>query len=178
MSDQFIISPEPRKKRGKLLPALCNLLGTFILIAAIASCLPVVVPRFMGYEVYHVISGSMEPEIPVGSIVYVEAVRPEDIAVGTVIAFQSGDSVITHRVVENHLVEGEFTTKGDANAGEDMNSVDYDNVIGRVARHYPVLGALMELYTSTIGKIYIILFAACGAMLNLLASRIRDNRRV
>ena len=64
---------------GKLIPALCNLLGTLILILVIASCLPLTVPRLFGYEIYEVVSGSMEPEIPVGSVIYVAAVQPEDI---------------------------------------------------------------------------------------------------
>ncbi len=56
---------------GKLIPALCNLLGTLILVLVIASCLPLTVPRLFGYEIYEVVSGSMEPEIPVGSVIYV-----------------------------------------------------------------------------------------------------------
>ncbi|MCH5191516.1 MAG: signal peptidase I [Oscillospiraceae bacterium] len=162
-----------RHKGGKLLSALCNLLGTLILLAIIASCLLIVVPQFKDYHVYHVVSGSMTPEIPIGSIVYVQSTAPEDIQTDDIIAFRSGDSVITHRVVTNHLVEGEFTTKGDANEVEDANRVDYDELIGKVVRHYPYLGELLVVYSTKIGKIYIILFAACGAMLNILASRIR-----
>lgn len=171
--DEYSISPRSVNKGGKILPAFCNILGTLILIAVIASCLPVTVPKLLGYEIYNVVSGSMAPEIPVGSILYVEAYDPADIQEGDIIAFYSGDSVITHRVVENNVVEGEFITKGDANAAEDMNSVDYDVMIGRVKGHYPYLGGLMAVYTTTMGKVYVICFAACGAMLNLLAGRIR-----
>ena len=168
------MSPEKRNKGGKFLPALCNLLGTLILLAVIASCLPIVVPQLKDYHVYHVISGSMAPEIPIGSIVYVQQTRPEDIVAGDVIAFQSDDgSVITHRVVTNHIVEGTFTTKGDANEVADEDRAHYDDLIGKVVRHYPYLGELLVIYSATIGKIYVVLFAACGAMLNILASRIR-----
>ena len=31
----------------------------------------------------------------------------------------------------------------------------------------------MRVYTSNIGKIYVLAFAACGAMLNMLAGRLR-----
>ena len=171
------MSPETHHKGGKLLPALCNLFGTLILLTVIASCLTIIIPQLNDYHVYHVISGSMTPEIPIGSIVYVQSTAPEDIQPGDVIAFQSGDSVITHRVVINHIVEGEFTTKGDANAVEDENRVDYEELIGKVVRHYPYLGELLVVYSTNIGKIYIILFAACGAMLNILASRLRARRK-
>ena len=171
------LSSGQRDKGGELLPALFNIVGTFILLAVIASCLPIVVPQLMGYQVYNVVSGSMEPEIPVGSVIYVQEAAPETIEEGEVIAFRSEDSVIAHRVVKNQRVEGEIRTKGDANAGEDMHAIAYYAVLGRVVKHYPMLGAVMEIYTSTVGKVYLILFASCGAMMNLLASRIRENRR-
>ena len=127
----------------------------------------------MGYGVYNIVSGSMEPEIPIGSAIYVQSAAPESIQEGDVIAFQSGESVVAHRVVRNQTVEGTFKTKGDANAEEDMNDVDYAALIGRVVAHYPLLGQMLALYTSTVGKAYAACFAACGAMLNMLAGRLR-----
>lgn len=168
----------PEQKGGGFVPALCNVIGTLILLAVIAASLAITVPRFMGYGIYNIVSGSMEPEIPVGSVIYVEEVRPEEIQKREIIAFQSGESVIAHRVMENKVVEGEFTTKGDANAENDMQPVAYDQLIGRVARHYPMLGVMMEVYTSKVGKVYVICFAACGAMFNVLARRIRARRRL
>lgn len=166
------------RKGGGFLPALCNILGTLILLAVLAAVLPATLPRLFGYEIYNVLTGSMEPEIPVGSILYVKAAPPEEIGEGDVIAFNASDAtIVTHRVVKNRLVEGEFVTKGDANAGEDLDTVDYARLIGRVEYHFPVLGGLMSLYTTGVGKAYVVCFAACGAMLNLLGSRIRDNRR-
>ncbi len=163
--------------KKKIIPALCNVLGILILLLVIASCLPVTVPRMMGYEIYNVVSGSMEPELPVGSVIYVSEEEPEEVKDGDIIAFWSKDSVITHRVVENRIVEGEFVTKGDANEAEDMNAVPYDRLIGRVERHIPFLGGVLMLYSSTVGKVYVVCFAACGAMLNLLAGRLRDRAR-
>ena len=152
MSEQT--GPEARqrspKKGGGLVPALCSILGTLILVAAILSVLPATVPRYMGYEIYNVLSGSMEPEIPVGSIVYVK---------------------------ENRVVEGEFVTKGDANEAEDLWTVDYEDLIGKVTFHAPVLGDLMELYTTGVGKIYLLLVAGCGAMLNLLGGKLRERKQ-
>lgn len=165
------------KKGGGVVPALCNILGTLILAGAIAVCLPAVAPQALGYEVYCVVSGSMEPEIPVGSAVFVKDTAPEEVKEGDVIAFLGGDSVITHRVVANHKVEGEFTTKGDANEGEDMNRVSYSALKGRVERHVPVLGDILTVVASASGKAYLLCFAACGAMLNLLAGRLRARRR-
>lgn len=164
-------------KGGSFVSALCNVIGTLMLVAVIITYLPLTVPRFMGYEIYEVVSGSMEPSIPVGSVVYVRACDPVGLQVDDVIAFWSGDSTVTHRVVQNRAVTGELVTKGDANLREDIKTVEYDDVVGRVERHFPVIGHLMSLYASMIGKIYVLAFAACGAMLNILAGRIRERRR-
>ena len=177
MRNKTLPSGQRKAKGGKLVPALCNVVGTFILLSVIGTCLPVTVPQFMGYEVYNVVSGSMEPEIPVGSVIYVAAAQPEDIREEDVIAFRSGDTIITHRVVTNRKLDGEFVTKGDANELEDMNSVPYENLVGRVEHHFPIVGRLMVVYTGTVGKAYVICFAACGAMLNMLAGRLRDRNK-
>ena len=168
---------EKKRRGGRVLPALCNLAGSLILVTVILSCVPVTVPRLLGHESYSVVSGCMEPEIPVGSMIYVEPVDPVEVREGDVIAFQSGDGVVAHRVTRNRQVEGQFTTKGDANADEDPNPVPYDALLGRVIRHDPGLGALLPLYGGTVGKLYVLCFAACGAMLHVLAGRMRERSR-
>ena len=155
-------------------PALCSVIGTLMLLVVIAATIPLTVPNFMGYEIFNVVSGSMEPTIPVGSIIYVKEIDPVEIESGDIIAFQSGDSVIMHRVTQNKVVEGTFTTKGDANNGEDMNDVPYDNLIGIVVKHVPILGQLLILFGSTFGRVCMVCFAACGAVLNILGGRFRD----
>ena len=53
----------------------------------------------------------------------------------------------------------------------------YAALIGAVAYHVPVIGRLMMVYASPVGKTYVLLLAACGVMFNILAGRIRDRRR-
>lgn len=163
-------------KGGRIIPALCTFLGTAIIILVILSYVPLTVPKFLGYDVFNVISPSMAPEIPVGSAVYTKPVRAEELEPGDIIAYESGDSVITHRVVRNQVVMGEITTKGDANADEDMTPVPYSAVIGRAEMHFPVIGSIMTLYSSVIGKVYVLVFAGCGVLLNIIAARMRDRR--
>ena len=149
---------------------ICRLFGSVILIFVILSVLPVTLPRFMGYEIYSVASGSMEPEIPVGSIVYVKAVEdPLMIEEGEIVAFVKGNSVIMHRVVFNHQVDEYLTTKGDANEQEDIGEVLYTDVVGRVVRHLPLLGQIFQVYTSSMGKILMVCLALSGVLLHVLA---------
>lgn len=165
------------KRRGRIVPLLCNLLGIVFVLTVLAMALPLAVPRMMGYDVFNVTSGSMDPEIPMDSVVYVEHVEPADIKVSDVIAYNREDRTIVHRVVTNRTSVGEFVTKGDANEEEDPNPIPYENYIGRVALSVPAAGKFMALYSSNVGKGYLILALACGVMLNMLASRMRADQR-
>lgn len=166
------MSKKKKKSGGVFLPVLCRVMGTVILLTVIVAFLPMTAPRLLGYEVYNVVSGSMEPAIPVGSLILVDATAPEDMVPGDVVAFNSGGSVITHRVQENRVVEGELITRGDANDAADMEPVLYSAVRGKVARHIAWLGGLMELLASPVGKVYAALLIGCGVMFHMLAARL------
>ena len=163
-----------QQKRDKYLPALCNVTGVFLVLLVFVLFLPVTAPQLVGYEVFNVVSGSMEPNIPVDSVIYVKGIEPEDVEVDDVIAFYENRSVVAHRVLVNRQTMGEFVTKGDANETEDLNPIPYDALIGRVELHLPFLGKAMAMYSSNVGKIYLMLTFACGVMLNVLADRLRD----
>lgn len=157
--------------------AVCRLFGCIILAVVIAALLPITIPHFMGYEIFNVVSGSMEPEIPIGSAAYVKPAEPAYLESGDIIAFKSEGEVIMHRVVKNFQLDGYLTTQGDANEQEDLGQVLYQNVIGKVVRHFPYLGQLMWILSSSTGKVLMMCLALCGALLNILASRIKDVSR-
>ena len=162
-----------QKKGGKFLPALCNIIGVLIIAAVILICLPLTVPRLLGYDIYEVLSPSMHPAVPEGSVVIAKPEEPENIQPGDVIVFVRNGANVTHRVVENHVVSGELITKGDANANNDIDPVPYHAVTGKMVFHVPVVGKLMGVLSSTIGKIYLMLFACCGFMFTIVAGRLR-----
>lgn len=146
------------KKTNKKSPVsvLCSALGIVLLILVIAICIPLTVPKLLGYQIYTVVSGSMEPAIPVGSLVLIGQVEPGEVEADEIIAFYGGkdsNAIITHRVVENRVVMGEFITKGDANQTEDMNPVAYEELIGCVEMSIPMLGSIAQTFTSLYGKI-------------------------
>ena len=163
----------PIKKGGTVIPALCNVIGTLLLIAVIVTSVPLAVPSLVGYEIYNVTSGSMEPTLPVGSVIYVEPVQPETVQAGDIIAFYVDATVVTHRVVENRFVEGEFVTKGDANELEDFNNPRYSDLVGVVKYHFPYLGNFLMIYSHPVTKVYLMVLAFCGVMFNILAGRMR-----
>ena len=168
-----------KKNRKNPVAAICSALGTLLLIIIVVACLPLTVPKVFGYEMYTVISGSMEPSIPTGSLVYIMEMEPQDVADGDVIAFYGGhdsNAIITHRVVKNRVVMGEFVTKGDANEKEDMNPIPYMNFLGRVELSIPVVGELAQMLTSMEGKIAAGTLIGVAVILQLLASLL-DRRR-
>ena len=159
-------------KKGRRRRAALNLLGTLLLVAVILLCIPVTVPRLFGYQVYNVLTGSMDPAIPAGSLVYVKAAEPSGIEPGDVIVFYSSvdsGAIITHRVVENHTVSGEFITKGDANAQEDPLPVEYEMLLGRVELSIPRLGGVLSMLVTTDGKLMVACMIGAAVILFILA---------
>lgn len=162
-----------RKKKNSPVAAVCSALGTVLLIILVVLCVPLTLPRLAGFHIYTVVSGSMEPAIPLGSLLYIQKAAPEDMAEGDVIAYYGGAegaAIITHRVVENRVVMGEFVTKGDANKTEDRNPVPYSNFIGVVRIAIPRAGSIAEAFTSFYGKIAAAGLVAFSVILKLIAS--------
>lgn len=94
---------------------VCSIIGILMIVAVIILCSLLVLPEMIGFHMYHVISGSMEPTIKVGSLLYVREENVEEIKEEDIIAFYSSveeGSIITHRVVKNNIVSGAFRTKG------------------------------------------------------------------
>ncbi len=105
------------------------------LVVAVLS-ISVVVPRLGGATMYTILTGSMKPGMPPGTIVAVRPTPSDRIKAGDVITFQlkSGDpTVVTHRVVSVGVaLDGrrQFTTKGDANNAPDVHRVIPEQIRG------------------------------------------------
>ena len=54
----------------------------------------------------------MDPAISVHSVELEQPAAPEKLQPGEIVSDRSGSSVVIHRLVENHIVEGEFVTRG------------------------------------------------------------------
>ncbi|MCI6466731.1 MAG: signal peptidase I [Faecalicatena sp.] len=165
-----------KSKHKSKFASVLSVLGTVLLIAVIVLCVPITIPQMFGYQVYTVISGSMEPAIPTDSLVYTKSLPPENVKVDDVIAFYSADdtgAIITHRVVKNQVVEGQFVTKGDANDQEDPMPTAYSNLLGRVELTIPFMGKLLATVASTAGKIATVSLIGVAVLLHIIAGVIR-----
>jgi signal peptidase len=140
---------------------------TVILAAVAILALAVLVPRLGGATPYTVLTGSMRPAYPPGTLVVVRPVRSEELAVGDVITYQlrSGEpTVVTHRVVATGQ-RGDGTTvvqtQGDANDVPDDPWVMPVQVKGRLWYAVPYLGRLNALLTGEQHQV-LVLGAAAG----------------
>ena len=97
------------------------------------------IPKLFGYNPLVVISGSMEPTLKVGGLLYYEEIDINDFKEKDILVYELKDHIISHRVVE-HLDNG-FITKGDANNSYDSSIVNDNQVLGRGTNwSIPLLG--------------------------------------
>ena len=150
-------------------------LAVIILLIA-AAAFTFLAPRF-GWSVDTVFSGSMEPELKVGSVVVTRPVTAEEIKAGDVITFYPPTSgqLTSHRVIA--VDDGSafhFQTKGDANENADPFIVPAENVEGKVCFHLPYFGYAAQFIKTPLG----ILLTLCLPGLVIIALETRNIWRV
>ena len=130
------------------------LVSVFVLLSVVLTPAGQV-PQVLGYSVFRVMTGSMEPEIREDSLLVVKKTPPEDIVPGDVISFFSPDPMLegavnTHRVVRIEKENGrtQFITKGDANVIEDIYPTDASALVGRVVFQSYGLGKAVSLLSN------------------------------
>lgn len=133
----------------KVVKLICSVLSFVLMAALIIIAATFFVPKFMGGQSLAVLSGSMEPGIPVGSIVVALPTEAEELKTGDIITYRlSADTLVTHRVVSNDTQAQSLITKGDANDVEDGAPVAYSQVLGKVSVHLPLIGYI-SIYIKT-----------------------------
>ena len=130
-------------------------LGLAMAVVVIAAAVFTYLAPHIGWRVDAVGSGSMEPELKVGSVVVVRPVDPETIVPGDIITFRlSGveETIVTHRVTSvEHNSPLYFTTKGDANLKPDPSPVPAKDVVGKVIVNVPLLGYIAKYLKTFVG---------------------------
>lgn len=124
------------------LKLIYNTMTTILVLGTMLMALLLVGVRLIGFTPYSVLSGSMEPTYPVGSLIYVKKMSPQEIKVGDPITFVLNEDLVvaTHRVVEVNTETEQFRTKGDANESIDAAPVHFNNLLGKPVFHIPWMG--------------------------------------
>ena len=120
---------------------------TVVLILAICLCLFAFVQvvnkgyvSILGYSFFKVTTGSMEPTIPVGSLILTQDVPIDTVEMNDIVSFFSKEAYMNGRIITHRVIAKEtsgtgqvlLTTRGDANTSTDIHRVDSENLIGKV----------------------------------------------
>ena len=164
----------------KKLKKIWNIFITVLTVVAVLLAVALVGVRLFGFQVFSLLSGSMEPEYHVGSLIYVKEVDYHELKSGDVITFMlSEDLVATHRIVDVCPDQDDptvlrYQTKGDANEAPDGTLVHYRNVIGKPVFTVPYLGYVADFIQKPPGTYAAIAIGAVLLALMFLPDLFRE----
>lgn len=105
-----------------------NIIISFVYVLVLIYLL-IFIPSFWGHKPLVVISGSMEPTLKVGSLLYYHEQDLDKFNKDDILVYYTKHHTISHRLVER--VDGVFITKGDANKSNDSIIVNDNQVLGK-----------------------------------------------
>ncbi|RNL79191.1 signal peptidase I [Nocardioides marmorisolisilvae] len=167
-----------RTVTGKAVALLVT--GLVVVVLALA----VVVPKLMGATSYTILTGSMRPKMPPGTLVVVKPVEPDQVRVGDVLTYQieSGKkAVATHRVERVEVTFSgtySFIMKGDANQVADPSPVRPEQVRGKRVYAVPYLAYPSLLVDGDVRELVVMgsVVLLLGYALFSFAGAARDHR--
>ena len=143
---------------------ICSVLSMVVFLGLLVIAGFLFVPKMLGYDEYAVLSGSMEPGIPVGAIVYDKNFSESEAREGAVVTYQlPAGTLVTHRIISVDKEEQTVVTQGDANNIADTALVAWQQIVGVYAFHIPYLG-----YISIYAKTPLGIAVVCGVLIVLI----------
>lgn len=180
----------PEQGRGSLWRSALGFAArvlSWVLILGLLAVLTVavLVPRVTGATPFTVLTGSMQPGLPPGTLIVTRPTPAEDIKIGEVVTFQieSGKpQVVTHRVIAVRPGQDgspEFLTQGDANRTPDDGWRPAESVRGVLWYAVPKLGYANNVLTGDQRQlaVYVVAGGLVLYALGLFGSDARDRRR-
>lgn len=137
-----------------------------VMAVAIAAVAVAHLAPLVGSQPVVIRGQSMEPSIPSGSLVLLDARDPTEIAVGDVVTRRTpSGTLVTHRVVRIVQINGvpHFETRGDASNSADPVLAAPGEIAGTVALHLPIAGYVVAYLGQPMG-----ILSVLGLLLTLL----------
>lgn len=138
-------------------------------VIGVISILAFAVVMLFGLKPAVVVSGSMEPTLPIGSLILTKATAASQIEVGDIVTVPRDDgTLVTHRVVDiDHPDDGPsaLTLRGDANESNDAAPYPVTEA-GTHVLTIPVLGHIAMAVRTPIGLLAIIGGLVCVFLLS------------
>jgi len=162
-------------------------IAAFVALAIMAVAANIKLP--VGYRVLVVQSGSMEPAIPVGSVLLTKPTADfaaplpiQRFLKGDIITYSIGkNNFVSHRVVGIQEKAGAFfyQTKGDANKEPDQKLIPESEVVGRAALTVPYVGRFVNFAKTPLGYFLMIVIPSLYVILSetwVIISEIRKTK--
>lgn len=148
----------PASPLRRIASAVASAVGILLVLMVMALT---VGPRFFPYQAYTVLSGSMEPTLPVGSIIVAVPASAADLRVGDVITMQNPQhpgTLVTHRIfaIEYGPQGRAFKTKGDANRVPDDWIVQANGSGWRYFASVPYVGYVLAWMQGGMGRTFLL----------------------
>ena len=136
--------------------------GTVVVIVLLVATIG---PRLLPYRTFTVLSGSMEPTIPVGSMIFDREVDASNLTRGDVVTFHppgQPDKLVSHRIVRvEETKQGSFlVTRGDSNGVVDDWRIPAEGRGLRYEFHVPYLGYVVGGLLTPVGRLVALTLAA------------------
>lgn len=117
-----------------------------IVVILFLTVFAVLTLQSFGCKNYAITTESMKPTYESGDMVVVVPCAYEALNAGDVITYFTDEgTVITHRIISFQRDDGTATTKGDNNEYPDIEPVNKENIIGRVAFSVPNVGKILPV---------------------------------
>lgn len=164
-SNEMVTQRTAGQRPGRLAALLrgaATVTGTVVVIVLLVATIG---PRLLPYRTFTVLSGSMEPTIPVGSMIFDREVAAANLTRGDVVTFHPPghpDKLVSHRIVRvEETKQGSFlVTRGDANGVADDWRIPAEGSGLRYEFHVPYLGYVVGGLLTPVGRLIALTLAA------------------
>ncbi|WP_345066999.1 signal peptidase I [Leifsonia kafniensis] len=172
---EIVAETKPAPEKGLWSYLGLALSAALLLLVVALAAATVVIPKLAGALPMTVLTSSMEPGLPPGTLIIVKPINPDDLAIGDIATYQieSGKpGVITHRIIGINLIasgERTFVFMGDNNGVADADAVQEVQIQGKLWYSIPLIGWVNNLVNGA-NKVWIVpvlaglLFAYAGYM--------------
>jgi signal peptidase len=121
----------------------------------------------------------MAPAIPIGSVVITARTPEEALKPGDVITYsltEGTNDLVTHRIASRYAKPHYFITRGEANKQDDPIPVHYSQVVGKVILTLPMLGHVVDSFSSPLSAALLItMIFLLAAILQVVKRLMKEN---
>ena len=157
--------------RHILLVILGLVLGVNLYLANARGVVGNQMPMPFGTGAAVVMSGSMEPTLSKGDLIFVR--KAEELHTGDIVVYQSDNMLVVHRIIT--LYGDTVVTQGDANNAAD-DPIDVSQVKGVVRFHIPYVGTILEAIKTPVGTLVTLLLAFALVELSFRRQKEQDDK--